>query len=81
LSTSRHQTRTQRGGALRTFTTAVDVHAREPIVPDETSLCAVCDVSLLVVEISLRKPEIDHVYRLMSRLEANDAIPQLHVPM
>lgn len=66
-------------GALPTFSTAVDVHAREPIVPDEASFGAVCDVPLLAVEVSLRKPEIDHVYRLVSWLEANDTIAELHV--
>lgn len=59
----------------------MDIHAREPIVPDETSFGAVCDVPLLAVEVSLRKPEIDHVYRLVSWLEANNAIAELHVPV
>ena len=59
----------------------MDVHAREPIVPDKTPLGAVRDVPLLVVDVSLRKPEIDHVYRLVSRLEANDAVSELHVPV
>jgi hypothetical protein len=59
----------------------MDVHAREPIVADETSFGAVRDVPLLVVDVSLCKSKIDHVYCLMSRLEADDAIPELHVPM
>ena len=36
---------------------------------------------LLAVEVSLRKPEIDHVYRLVSWFEANNAIAELHVPV
>lgn len=66
---------------MPTFSTAVDVHAREPIVPDETSFGAVCDVPLLAVEVSLREAEIDHVYRLVFWLEANDEIAKLHVPV
>jgi hypothetical protein len=59
----------------------MDVHAREPIVPDKAPLGAVRDVPLLVVEVSLRKAKIDHVYHLLSCLEAHDTIPELYIPV
>ena len=59
----------------------MDVHAREPVVPDKTPLGAVRDVSLLAVNVLLGEPEIDHVYRLVSRLETDNAISQLDVPV
>ena len=59
----------------------MDVHAREPIVPDKTALSAVRDVPLLVVEVPLRKAKIDHVYHLVSRLKADDAISELYIPV
>lgn len=59
----------------------MDVHAREPIVPDKTSLSAVRDVPLLVVKVPLRKAKIDHVYHLVSRLKADDAISELYIPV
>ena len=59
----------------------MDVHAREPVVPDKTPLGAVRDMSLLAVDVLLREPEIDHVYRLVSRLETDNAISQLDVPV
>ena len=36
---------------------------------------------LLAVEVSLREAEIDHVYRVVFWLEANDAIAKLYVPV
>ena len=57
----------------------MDVHAREPVVPDKTPLGAVRDMSLLAVDVLLGEPEIDHVYRLVSRLETDNAISQLDV--
>jgi hypothetical protein len=66
---------------VRTFTPAMDVHAGEPVVPDKTSLLSVRDVSLLVVDVSLCKAKVDHVYHVLSWLEANDEISQLDVPM
>ena len=59
----------------------MDVHAREPIVPDKTALSAVRDVPRLVVEVPLRKAKIDHVYHLVSRLKADDAISELYIPV
>lgn len=59
----------------------MDVHAREPIIPDETALSAVRYVSMPVIEVSLRKAKIDHVYRLLSWLETNDTIPELYIPV
>lgn len=59
----------------------MDVHAREPIVSDKTVLSAVRDVPLLVVEVPLRKAKIDHVYHLVSRLKADDAISELYIPV
>jgi hypothetical protein len=65
----------------RTFSPTMDVHAREPIVSDKTPLGAVRDVPLLVVEVSLRKSKIDHVYHILSWLKANDTIPELYIPV
>jgi hypothetical protein len=66
---------------MRTFPSAMDVHAREPIIPDKTALSAVRYVPLHVVEVSLRKSKIDHVYRLLSWLKTNDTIPELYIPV
>jgi hypothetical protein len=38
-------------------------------------------VPLHVVEVSLRKSKIDHVYRLLSWLKTNDTIPELYIPV
>ena len=59
----------------------MDVHAREPIIPDETALSAIRYVFLLVVEVSLRKAKIYHVYRLLSRLKTNNTISELYIPV
>ena len=66
---------------MRTFPPTMDVHAREPVIPDKTALSTVCYVSLLVVEVSLRKAKIYHVYRLLSWLKTNDTIPELYIPV
>jgi hypothetical protein len=66
---------------MRTFAPAMDVHAGEPVVPNKTPLCAVRNVSLLAVNVSLCKAKVDHVYRFLSWLEANDEISQLDVPV
>jgi hypothetical protein len=71
----------ERERGMRTFSPTMDVHAREPIIPDETALSAVRYVSLLVIEVSLRKAKIYHVYRVLSWLKTNDAIPELYIPV
>jgi hypothetical protein len=38
-------------------------------------------VSLLVVEVSLGKSKIYHVYRLLSWHKTNDTIPELYIPV
>jgi len=66
---------------VRTFSPAMDVHARKPIIPDKTALGAIRYVPLLVVEVSLRKAKVDHVYPLLFWLEADDTIPELYIPV
>ena len=66
---------------MRTFSPTMDVHAREPIIPDEIALSAVRYVSLLVVEVSLRKAKINHVYRLLFWHKTNNTIPELYIPV
>ena len=63
----------------RTFAPAVNVHAREIIVPNETALSAVCDVLLLVVEVPLRKTKINHVYRLVFWPVTNNTVSKLDI--
>ena len=57
----------------------MDVYAREIIVPNETALSAVRDVLLLVVEVSLRKAKINHVYRLVFWLATDNTVSKLDV--
>lgn len=81
MSTRGSSASVSRTGRARTFAPAVNVHAREIVVPNETALSAVCDVLLSVVKVSLRKAKINHVYRLVFWLATDNAVSKLDISM
>jgi hypothetical protein len=58
------------------------VDAREPVVANEISLCDVLNMfPRLWIQVCFGEPEIDHVYYMFVRWEANDAVTELNIAM